>query len=74
MKVAGIAIDRWKLPIFKKHLEKAGYSLTEHLGVTPDTMLLKVETESVAALQVVVQEANAEAAKRKHKPIRKLDG
>jgi hypothetical protein len=26
MKTAGVAIDRWKLPIFKKHLDAAGCS------------------------------------------------
>jgi hypothetical protein len=41
MLTAGIAIDRWKLAIFKRHLDGAGYGYTEHPGVTADTMLLR---------------------------------
>lgn len=60
MKTAGIAIDKWKLPIFKRHLDDAGYSYTEHPGLTADTLLLKVKTEFVAPLQKVVEAAQQE--------------
>jgi len=60
MKTAGIAIDKWKLPIFKRHLEGAGYSYTEHPGLTADTMLLKVKAEFIAPLQKVVEAAQKE--------------
>ena len=36
----GIAIDRWKLPIFNKHLAAAGLKHSSGPGVTDDTMLL----------------------------------
>ena len=37
---AGIAIDAWKLTIFKKHLDDAGYEYTEHPGLTPNGKML----------------------------------
>lgn len=61
MKV-GIAIDDWKLPIFERHLSKAGYIYDKKLGLTSDTLLLTVKTEDAATLEVVVRAANAEAA------------
>lgn len=65
MKTAGVAIEKWKLPIFKKHLDKAGYSFTEHPGVTSDTLLLRVKYEWVAKLQPIIEAALKECAKEK---------
>lgn len=62
MKNVGIAIDRWKLPIFTRRLVEAGYQFTEH-DFTDTAMLLKVNTEDVEALGVVVRASNDEAAK-----------
>src|SRR6187455_56374 len=55
--IAGVVIDNWKLSIFKKHLDDAGFTYTEHPDLTPDTMLMKVTTKSVAALQPTIQAA-----------------
>lgn len=60
MKTAGIAIDNWKLEIFRKHLDEAGYSYTEHPGLTPEAMILKVKTERLAPLQRVIERAQKE--------------
>lgn len=60
MKTAGIAIDKWKLAIFKRHLDAAGYSYTEHPGLTADSLFLKVKTDFVAPLQKVVEAAQLE--------------
>ena len=65
MKRAAIAIDTWKLPIFKKHLDKAGYTFTEHDGLIRGTLTLHVDYEWVAALKPVVEAANEECAKGK---------
>jgi hypothetical protein len=62
---AAIAIDNWKLPIFKRHLDAAGFDYEELFGVTHDTMFLSVVTEDVDSLAVVVKAANAEAAREK---------
>lgn len=60
MKTAGVAIDNWKLPIFKRHLDEAGYAYTEHPGLTKDTMILKVKCEFVSKLQPVIETAQKE--------------
>lgn len=57
---AGIAIDNWKLPIFKRHLDAGGFSYTEHPGLTADALVLKVETPTIAILQPVVEAAQQE--------------
>jgi len=60
MKTVGIAIDQWKLSTFKRVLEGAGYAFTKHPGVTSDTLLLKVKTDSISDLQPFVEKANKE--------------
>lgn len=62
---AAVCIDDWKLPIFRRHLTGAGYSFTEHPGVTEDTLTLTVMTNSVLELKPVVEAANAEAKRGK---------
>jgi hypothetical protein len=58
MKTAGVVVDTWKAPTFKKHLDKAGYSFIEGPGLTPGTTLLQVKYEWAAKLQPVIQAAN----------------
>ena len=65
MKKVGVVIDSWKLPIFKRQLDAAGFSYTEHPGITADTLLLKVKTDLIGSLQPIVEKANAECAARK---------
>lgn len=62
-KYAAIAIDKWKLATFTKHLTAGGYAFEKLPGVTSDTWLLKVpvEPEGVEALTAVVAAANAES-------------
>lgn len=60
-----IAIDSWKLPIFKKHLTAAGYQYDEAQGVSPDTLFLTVFALSEWALEPIVRVANNEAARSK---------
>ena len=62
MQTAGVAIDNWKLAIFKRHLDAAGFSYTEHPGLGPDAMVLKVKTELIAPLQRVIEKAQKECA------------
>lgn len=62
MKKAGIAIDEWKLPIFKRHLEQAGYTYENVGPLAPATLLLRVNTTNPVALLEVVKAANTEAA------------
>lgn len=61
--IAGVAIDKWKLKIFEKHLKDAGFSWTRHPGLTADTLLLKVPCESAAALQPTIEAAQLACAR-----------
>lgn len=62
MKTAAVCIDDWKLPVFKKHLDAAGYSYTEHPGITKDALTLRVKYEWVANLKPIIEAANLECA------------
>jgi hypothetical protein len=61
---AGIAIDEWKLPIFKRHLLDAEFEYTQTCGPAPDTLMLYVETTDLNRLARVVKAANSEAARK----------
>lgn len=63
MKTAAVVIDRHKLDTFKRYLTTAGYDFTEHPGVTPETLTLKVKCKWVAKLQPIIEAANKECAK-----------
>lgn len=62
MNTAAVAIDDWKLAIFKKHLDAAGFMYTEHPGITSDTLILRVKYEWVSSLKPIIEAANAECA------------
>jgi hypothetical protein len=64
MKTAGVFIDDWKLPVFKRHLDKAGYNYEVRPGLTEDTLKLMVKFEWVSKLQPVIEAANEECAKQ----------
>lgn len=57
---AGIVIDAWKLPIFKKHLTEAGFSFEEKGALTPGSLVLHVQAESAEKLKPVVVAAQQE--------------
>lgn len=64
MKV-GIALDNWKLPVFRKRLEEAGYSYEDGGALTAEATLLTIITDDVTALGVVVAQCQAECARTK---------
>jgi hypothetical protein len=61
MKIA-VAIDKWKLPVFDKHLKEAGYSYETESGISKEVLILKVEAEK-ELLRPIVKAANDECAK-----------
>ena len=61
----GIAIDDWKLPVFKRRLTEADFTFEQRVGVTPDTLMLYVETKEFNRLGCVIEDAAAECARRK---------
>ena len=65
MKIAGVVLDSWKLSIFKKHLDGAGYSYTEHPGITKSTLILKVKCKWISELQPIIEAANEECARER---------
>jgi hypothetical protein len=56
-----VAIDRWKLPIFNKHLQAAGFKHSTEPGLSDDTLHLYVITNAKDYLIQVIREANHEA-------------
>lgn len=62
---AGIAIDKWKLEIFERHLKNAGFNYEQSPGLTPGTLILIVETDREVTLAGTVKQAQQEAAKQK---------
>lgn len=63
MKKAGIVLDKWKLPIFKKTLDAEGYKYKQYPGPFHDSITLQVETDDIAKLTPIVENMNAEAAR-----------
>lgn len=51
---AGIAVDNWKLPVFRKRLTEADYTYVDAGALTHDTTLLQVETDDMIALSYVI--------------------
>lgn len=62
MKTAAVAIDSWKLPVFKRHLDEAGYKYRVLKGVIRGTMFLRVQCEWLSDLKPVIEAANRECA------------
>jgi hypothetical protein len=62
VKLAGVVLDAWKLDIFKRHLDAAGFDYTQQPGITDGTLILKVSYEWVFELQPIIEAANAECA------------
>lgn len=65
MIVAGVVLDSWKLPTFKKHLDAGGFKYTQHPGIAKDTVTLRVQCESAAIVAPVIKSANDECAKKR---------
>lgn len=59
---AGVAVDKWKVPVFKRHLDQSGFVYTEHPGVTRDTAMLKVvvAADRMSVLHTVIRNAQHE--------------
>lgn len=60
---AGIAVDNWKLPVFRKQLSTAGYQYQDGGPVTAEATLLTVETSNILALKKIIEQCQAECRK-----------
>lgn len=65
--IAGIAVDNWKLPIFRKRLAAAGYEYEDGGPLTGSTTMLKVETSDILALKAELEKCQAECAASRRK-------
>jgi len=63
MKKAGIVVDNWKLPIFRKNLDDAGYTHRVETPFIQDTTTINVffEPEQFEDLQKVVTKSELDA-------------
>lgn len=66
-KVAGVCIDAWKLPIFREHLDAAGYKYEEPVPFLDDTLTLRVYYEWVKDLQPIIEAAQKECAEKRER-------
>jgi len=67
VKTAAVVIDAWKLPTFKRHLDAAGRTYSEHPGIDKGTLTLRVKYEWVADLKPIIEAANTECANAKRR-------
>jgi hypothetical protein len=65
MTKAGIAVDNWKLPVFRKRLTEAGYKYSDAGAFTGDTTILTVETNNILALKALLEKCQAECRESK---------
>lgn len=61
---AGIVVDDWKLPIFRRHLTEAGYEYTDEGGLTHNTTVLTVETDDMLKLKAVIEDCQSECRRQ----------
>ena len=63
-----IAIDDWKLPLFRKGLEDAGFSFEVGPGLSKGTLFLKLEIpqEKLGELTMAVKQCQVKAAELKN--------
>lgn len=66
---AGIAVDDWKLPVFRKRLTEAGFQYTDAGGLTHNTTVLTVETNDILNLKKVLEQCQLEVNRRTNKGI-----
>lgn len=69
-KKAAVTVDDWKLPVFRQHLDAAGYAYEGPIPFTDGTSILQVTYEWVRDLQPIIEAANRECAKRKQELTR----
>lgn len=67
MAKAGIAVDDWKLPVFRKKLTEAGFAYEDRGPITGDTTMLAVETDEVRRLAQVLENCQDECRRQRPK-------
>ena len=62
---AVIVLEDWKLPIFRKRLESAGFEYKDKGAFTVDSTMLHVETDDLSGLNKVLKNCYKECEKLK---------
>jgi hypothetical protein len=62
---AGIAVDDWKLLVFRRRLKVAAYSYKDAGELTPGVTLLHVETDDILRLKRVLEECQRECRRQR---------
>ena len=73
MSKAAVALDDWKLPIFKRHLDAAGYKYEEPVPFVDGTLILTVYYEWVRDLKPIIEAAaySSMVKRRTEIPVRR---
>lgn len=61
---AGVALEPWKLPTFKRHLDAAGYTYEES-ELSPGMAFLTIECGSAEVVAPIIKAAMDECRKSK---------
>lgn len=62
---AGLVIDNWKVKIFRKHLDKAGFSYKEAGHLTEEQLVIHVDVDDPDKLVPIVVAAEEECRRSK---------
>lgn len=60
-----ICLDRWKLKIFRKTFDEAGYEYKIHKGPGDEVMTLSIKAKTAKEIVPIVEKANDTAARSK---------
>jgi hypothetical protein len=64
---AGIVVDDWKLPVFRKRLTEAGYTYTDAGALTNGTTVLTVQTDNMLKLKKLLELCQAQCRAQRPK-------
>lgn len=71
-KKAAVCLDDWKIPVFRKHLDAAGYKYDDPVPFSPGTSIFQVHYEWVHDVQPIIEAAQRECAERKQELTREF--
>jgi hypothetical protein len=64
---AGIVLDDWKLPVFRKRLPEAGFAYTDGGALGESLTLLIVDTDNMIGLAETIKKCQIECSKQEPK-------
>lgn len=62
---AGIGLDDWKLPVFRRRLDEAGFKYEDAGEISPGVTILTVTTDDLDGLAAVIVECQAECKEQR---------